>query len=102
MKNEGRSVGPEHFDDGDRIKAVEAGVALVNALVPYDINLDGIGVSEVCHNCTPVTYSYVIELGRLHPEDAEAIAAKLRDHTEEFQRLHDLTAKVQVDAEMKP
>ncbi|MFJ4966151.1 hypothetical protein ACIP6P_27505 [Streptomyces sp. NPDC088729] len=83
-------VGPDHFDEVDREQAVAAGVRLVNALRRFGVDLDEIGVGQVCHDCTAVKDAYRVELGSLRPEEVESMAAQLNAFGDEFQRMFDL------------
>ncbi|MFE7340080.1 hypothetical protein [Streptomyces griseus] len=94
-----RKIGPEYFDDSDRTEATAVGVDLVNAFIPYGILLDAINVKQVCDDCHPSEDSYRIDLGLVSLDTAREMTGKLRDMTQEFSRLHELTANVQVDAE---
>ncbi|CAD5933121.1 hypothetical protein ACWGH7_07505 [Streptomyces cyaneofuscatus] len=85
--NFGDDVGPEYFDDTDRVEAVSAGVRLVNALRRFDVDFDGIGVSQVCHTCTVVEAPYLVALGNLRPAEAVEIAKKIDEYAVEFQRM---------------
>lgn len=85
--NVGDDVGPDHFDDTDRSEAVSAGVQLVNALRKFDVDLDGIGVSQVCHTCTVIKDPYLVSLGNLRPAEAVELAKRLDAYAVEFQRM---------------
>lgn len=102
MTHESHSVGPDYFDDGDRADAAAVAAGLVNALIAYGISLDGISLRQVCDECSVLKDAYVISLGVLRLDDAREVTAKLKDHTNEFQRLHDTTANVQVDRQAAP
>ncbi|MGW3505384.1 hypothetical protein ACWDMY_32635 [Streptomyces globisporus] len=85
--NIGDAVGPDHFDDTDRSEAVSAGVQLVNALRKFDVDLDGIGVSQVCHTCTIVEDPYLVSLGNLRPAEAVELAKRIDAYAADFQRM---------------
>ncbi|MFJ9052185.1 hypothetical protein ACIRPO_20950 [Streptomyces bacillaris] len=85
--NVGDDVGPEYFDDADRIEAVSAGVQLVNALRRFDVDFDDIGVSRVCHTCTVIEDPYLVVLGNLRPAEALKMAMKIDEYAVEFQRM---------------
>lgn len=89
------SVGPDHFDESDRVQAIDAGVELVNALRRFGVDFDGVGVSSVCDTCSSVPDAYRVELGILHVQDAEKIAAQLNGFADEFQRMRDLLTEAE-------
>lgn len=100
--NETRRVGPTYFNDPDRDEAAEVGANLVNAFLSYDIELDSSNLRQVCDGCQPSKDAYRIDLGLVSLDKAREITEKLQEMQQEFQRLHDLTANYQVDAESAP
>ncbi|MFI1528621.1 hypothetical protein [Streptomyces griseus] len=86
-----RTVGPEYFDSVDREQAVAAGVQLVNALRRFGVDLEGVGVTQVCHTCAPsLKQAFWVELGDMRPEEAVVMATQLDAFATEFQRMRDL------------
>lgn len=82
-------VGPSYFDDGDREVVVDVAVRLVNALRRFNVDIEGIGVSPVCHVCTPVPEAYKVELGKLRADQVVGMANQLDAYADEFQRMQD-------------
>ncbi|MFJ1592929.1 hypothetical protein ACIOD0_22200 [Kitasatospora albolonga] len=82
-------VGHSYFDDGDREVVVDVAVRLVNALRRFNVDIEGIGVSPVCHVCTPVPEAYKVDLGKLRADQVLAMAKQLDAYADEFQRMQD-------------
>ncbi|MFJ1594285.1 hypothetical protein ACIOD0_29175 [Kitasatospora albolonga] len=87
-------VDSSYFSDVDRDYVVAAGVRLVNALHRFGIDIGGIGVSAVCGRCTTAKEPYMVELGKLRAEEADAMAVQIDAYALEFQRMRNrLTAE---------